>query len=49
MFQMSWISFQPLSVFTQATAYLSALSCGVAPLVLKVQVPISRAALRPSG
>jgi hypothetical protein len=33
MFQMSWISFQPLSVFTQATAYLSAPSCGVAPLV----------------
>src|ERR1700733_1026139 len=48
-FQMSWSSFHWPSSFCQTTAYLSVPSCGEAPFVLNVQVPTSRAALRPSG
>src|ERR1700722_13932836 len=49
MFQMSVSNFHCPSSFCQTTAYLRAPSCGVAPLGVNVQVPISRAALRPSG
>src|SRR5215471_904055 len=49
MFQMSWSSFHWPCSLGQTAAYLSASSCGLAPLVVKVAVPIPRAASGPSG
>ena len=49
MFQMSVFSSHWLATFRQTTTYFKAPSCGEAPLVLKVQVPTSRAPVRPIG
>jgi hypothetical protein len=46
---MSVASFQPVPIFSHTTTYLPATSFGFAPLVLRLKVPISRAAEGPSG
>src|SRR5262245_14536919 len=43
-FQISAASFQSLPIFSHTTRYLPVTSCGVGPLVLRLKVPISRAA-----
>src|SRR5215203_3339305 len=43
-FQISVASFQSLPTFSHTTTYLPVPSCGVAPLVFRLKVPISRAA-----
>src|SRR6516164_3260297 len=48
-FQISAASFQSLPIFSHTTRYLPVTSCGVGPLVLRLKVPISRAAEGPSG
>src|SRR5215211_1445602 len=47
-FQMSVASFQSFPTFSQITTNLPLISWGVAPLVLRVNVPISRAAEAPN-
>jgi hypothetical protein len=47
--QISAASFQSLPIFSHTTTYLPVTSCGVGPLVLRLKVPISRAAEDPSG
>src|SRR5215204_807856 len=47
-FQISVASFQSFPTFSHTTTYLPLTSCGVAPLLLRVKVPISRAADGPS-
>jgi hypothetical protein len=46
---MSAASFQSLPIFSHTTRYLPVTSCGVGPLVLRLKVPISRAADGPNG
>src|SRR5262249_6364772 len=48
-FQISAASFQSLPIFSHTTRYLPVTSCGVGPLVLRLKVPLSRAAEGPSG
>src|SRR5262245_12546516 len=48
-FQISAASFQSLLIFSHTTRYLPVTSFGVGPLVLRLKVPISRAAEGPSG
>jgi hypothetical protein len=48
-FQISAASFLSLPIFSHTTRYLPVISCGVGPLVLRLKVPISRAAEDPSG
>jgi hypothetical protein len=48
-FQISAASFQSLPIFSHTTTYLPVTSCGVGPFVLRLKVPISRAAEGPSG
>jgi hypothetical protein len=48
-FQMSAASFQSLPTFSHTTTYFPVTSCGVGPLVFRLNVPISRAAEGPSG
>src|SRR6185437_6404250 len=43
-FQMSAASFQSSPTFSHTTTYFPDTSCGVGPLVLRLKVPISRAA-----
>src|SRR6478609_3153403 len=47
-FQISDESFQSFPTFSQTTTYFPVTSCGEGALVLKLKVPISRAALGPS-
>src|SRR5262245_35668808 len=47
-FQISAASFQSSPTFSHTTTYLPTISCGEAPLVLRLKVPISRAADGPS-
>src|ERR1700730_2004888 len=47
-FQISAASFQCLPTFSHTTTYLPVTSCGVGPLVFRLNVPISRAAEFPS-
>src|SRR6516164_11097546 len=47
-FQISVPSFQSPPIFSQTTTYFPVTSCGFGPLVLKLKVPISRAAEGPS-
>ena len=47
-FQISDASFQSFPTFSQTTTYFPVTSCGEGDLVLKLKVPISRAALGPS-
>jgi hypothetical protein len=46
---MSLVFFHPVPTFSQTTTYLPVTVCGFWPLVLPVKVPMSRAALAPSG
>src|SRR5262249_16000386 len=48
-FQISAASFQSLPIFSHTTRYLPVTSFGIGPLVLRLKVPISRAADGPSG
>src|SRR6478735_463376 len=45
---MSAASFQSFPTFSQMTTYFPMISCGAAPLVFRLTVPISRAAVGPS-
>src|SRR6266480_4830059 len=47
--QISAASFQSFPIFSHTTTYLPVTSFGVGPLVLRLKVPISRAAEGPSG
>src|SRR5262249_11214970 len=48
-FQISAASFQSFPIFSHTTRYLPVTSCGRGPLVLRLKVPISRAAEGPSA
>src|SRR6202048_735801 len=48
-FQISAASLQSFPIFSQTTTYLPVTSFGLPPLVLRLKVPISRAAAAPSG
>src|SRR5262245_61274875 len=48
-FQISAASFQSPPIFSHTTRYLPVTSFGIGPLVLRLKVPISRAAEGPSG
>src|SRR5262245_1585569 len=48
-FQISAASIQSLPIFSHTTRYLPVTSFGVDPLVLRLKMPISRAADGPSG
>src|ERR1700730_7959991 len=48
-FQISAASLQSFPIFSQTTTYLPVTSFGLPPLVLRLKVPISRAAEAPSG
>src|SRR5215471_19913907 len=48
-FQISFASFHSLPTFSQTTTYFPLTSCGGAPFVFRLNVPISRAADGPSA